>query len=225
MNLLLAGGAVFFIAPRCVEAQQEIETVSITPGLSTGSSVNIPRFDPSLGTLESVTVSLVGTGEFVQKFENLNPSSGGQINSEQTLQLVLAFGEGSFIPPLSTQNQQVLSQYTVGAFNGTFNFAGTSGAASSTAVSLDGTATIQSPYLNWFTGQGMASLYLSENTTASVVTEDSQLVAEELIYAGANIAVTYDFQETYSALPEPRLWAAASLVLLGGAWVARSRQT
>ena len=96
--LLLAGEVSLLLAAPSVEASDVTESVSIAPTTSLGldQTVTIPKFDSSLGTLESVSVSLTGTGDFVQKFEDLG--SGGQVKLTQNLQMLLGFAGQSYIP-------------------------------------------------------------------------------------------------------------------------------
>jgi hypothetical protein len=223
--LLLAGEVTLLMAAPSVEASDLTESVSIAPSTSLGSdqTVSIPKFDSSLGTLESVTVNLAGTGDFVQKFEDLG--SGGQVKLTQNLQMFLGFAGQSYIPPLSTQTQVVQSEYYPTAFDGVFNFAAPSGGNSTYPVTVGGSANFNAPYiLNWFTGQGVAPLYFSATGESTLIADDAELIASDLIDAGADITVTYNFQNNVSTLPEPRAWAVASLVLLGGAWLAHSRR-
>jgi len=222
--LLLAGEVTFLLAAPVVEASDGVETQSIAPSTSFGpiQSVSIPQFNPSLGTLESVTVDLVGTGEFVQKFENLS-SSGSQILLTQSLQIFLGFGGQPSIPTLSTGTQLVQPGFNPAAFDGVLNFAAPSGGDTIVPVNVAATETFAKNsdqyILNWFTGQNSVSLVLSANTS-STAAEDAAAAVDDPIDAGADITVTYN----YSAVPEPRTWAAASLILLGGAWLAQSRR-
>jgi hypothetical protein len=224
MVLLLAASFIGCLAARSVHAAVQTVTVSIASGAAGyNEAISIPQFDGSEGTLESVTVSLAGTGNFVQMYENLGAEPEPIIIS-QSLQLGLELRSRywQFPQQIISLSQNQVSEYRPAAFDGHIGFGGSSGGTYTYAVTAAGQATLVSAEdLSQFTGQGFADLYFSTDVTLEQFISGGDGAAAGNLRVGADITVSYD----YLAVPEAAAWAPASLVLLAGAWAAQSRRS
>lgn len=223
--LLLTASFIGCLAARSVHAAVETVTVSIAPGEAGYNAViSIPKFDESEGTLESVTVGLAGTGNFVQMYENLGPVPEPVIIS-QNLQmgLELRSWDSQFPEQVICLSQNQVSEYRPGGFDGHVGFGVSSGGTYTYAVTAAGQATLVSAEaLSQLTGQGFADLYLSTQVTLSQFVSGGLGAAEGNLLVGADITVCYNY---CGAIPEPVAWAPASVILLAGAWALESRRT
>jgi hypothetical protein len=223
--LLLAASLIGCLAARPVDAAVETVTVSIAAGVAGyNEAISIPEFDGSQGTLESVTVGLAGTGNFVQMYENLGSEPEPVIIS-QNLQMGLELRSPlwQFPEQVISLSQSQVAEYRPAAFDGRLDFGGSSGGTYTYAVAAAGEATLVSGEdLSQFTGQGFADLYLSTEGTLTRFISGCEGVAEGNLRVGADITVCYDY---WAAIPEPAAWAPASLILLAGAWAMQSRRS
>jgi hypothetical protein len=195
-------------------ARGAVETVdvSIAPAASSYSDVfNIPAFDSSLGTLQSISVKARGTGSFTQLVENTGASPETAVVA-QSLQLVLNLpGQAT---PILALRQSEDHEYRLGAFDQELDFNGDSGATHSYPVTASGEVTLRSPNdLARFTGSSLLGIDLVATGALDRFVAGGNGVLEARLTAGLDLTVQFD----YFAVPEPIAWSSASLVVLAAA--------
>ncbi len=201
--ILVAGSMVLGLAPWWAEAATQVTDVILTPSSTdyAGVPIAVQQFDPSLGTLYSVSINASGNGTFTQMYQNEGPSSG-TLTIQQSLELALALQNGG--SPVLDLNQSVANAYQFAAF---------SAGSAAYPVTAAGTVTLTSPAtLAQFTGQGMADVYVSATGETELPggLPGGNLLAGGLLTAGVDLTVTYD----YSAIPEASTWMAAGAAIL-----------
>jgi hypothetical protein len=212
--------------PKACDTQAAIEvlgpyTVQAAATSYSEAVVQVQQFDPSLGTLNSISVVASGAGNLTQFFENLGPSAG-QLLIGQSLQMVLEMPEGT--TPILSLNQVENHSYSFGPFDGAVDFGGTSGGTSRYAVTASGQGTIASTGgLAQFTGTGLADLILNAEGQISLPSglAGGNLIVGGELTAGAEFTIQYD----YTAVPEASTWLGAAAALVGlmfGSWPARA---
>lgn len=162
--------------------------------------LSIPQFDPALGTLQSIKVTLFGNLKGFVRFESLD-ATATTVTTNLTASLTLTRPDGSTIvvtiPAFSDTR-------TVAAFDGTLDFDGASGftspeliASSSNFVTL-----VSAADLALFTGPGILNgpLLAAGISSASGA---GNLVTQFSTEAGGYASVEY----TYAAVPEAGTWA------------------
>lgn len=195
--------------PSTASAAFQVWTDSI-PVASTNWSgaMSVPLFDPSLGTLTSVVVTLDGSVEGSAAYESLDASpSTVFLDLQATIKLT---------KPDTTTLVQVIPVASVSAgataFDSVIDFGGTSGGS---FTGLSGTAsdtsTFTSPVdLALFTGIGTISLPASA-TGASNGSGPGNLITSFSNSAGAGLTVRYNY--TLTSIPEPGTFAVGGLLI------------
>lgn len=189
-------------------AKASIETVygSLPAALTSYSDapIAVQQFDPSLGVLQSVTISMVGTGNLTQYYQNISTGSGDTITVSQTLNMALALGSETLL----NLNQVNQNSYAVSAWNGSPPFlTGTAGGTQTYAVTLaDQTQLNSAADLAQFSGSGLTDLLLSAMAFGGVTdVNGGNFFGGSSVTAGATLSVAYD----YSAVPEASTWLPA----------------
>ena len=178
---------------------------NIAPLRSTAWSVDalLPQFDSSLGTLDSVTLTLFGHLEGSAKAESNNIGARDvTLNLGATLKLVNPVSGSTLVQTTPL----VSNSFNAASFDGTADFGGTSGrsylglsANHSTARTFTDGVT-----LAMFTGTGAVTTRLSAQGASSYLSSgniDTQFRTKASGYA----SVTYAYHTT--AVPEPGTWA------------------
>lgn len=182
-------------------------------------TVNIQQFDSALGTLTAVTVELVGTAQGNASAESLDASpTTVTLSLTATLTASLAgFGTLAEAVPL------VQETVNFTAFDGTIDFAGTSGAEfiDQSATASDTQTYTDAATLAAFTGTSLLSLDVA-GIANSFGTGSGNLLTLLVTNAGADVTVTYTFDEA----PIVPLPAALPMFLaaLGGLGFMRRRR-
>lgn len=172
-------------------------------------SVTVPKFDPTLGTLTSITFTLDGDVSGTAQFENRD----GAATITMTLAALLELQR----PDTSVIVQSSPSSFTsdvVTAYDGTTDFGGTSGR---THTGLLGSALVSAASpppasdLTLFTATFLGeTITLPVTATAtSTGSGTGRMVFAFDTFAGADITVEYTYEPT-TRVPEP-----SSLLLLG----------
>lgn len=158
----------------------------------------LPQFDPSLGTLNSITFTLQGTVNGDAKFESLDAQpSTVAMDLSSTLQLQRPGGTilVQVIPLASTVDN-------VGAYDGTIDFGGSSGKTYSGLSDTKTDSFISNPPsasdLTLFTGTGNIILPVVA-TASSSSSGPGSLITQFSTKASAYATVVYD----YTPVPEP----------------------
>lgn len=175
-----------------------------------GVSVGVQQFDSSLGTLNSVSISLTGSVSGIFEYESRD-NSASTVNMNLSAQVSLATSSlGQLIVALPT----LMQSFATTAFDGDRDFAGTSGG---TITGLTSTANESTSLLGGdmseFVGTGLVNLLVS-GTGNSSASGPGNLSQDFTTFAGAQITVTYD----YDVAPPPStvpLPAGMPLLLLG----------
>lgn len=169
------------------------------------SSVTVPQFNPSLGTLDSIEFTLDGHVEGSAGFENKD-AEPATITMDLQAMLRLRRPDNSVlvltIPVVSTID-------SVTAWDGTDDYAGTSGKTYTnlSANSSDSAITTSPADIALFTGTGNITLPTTANG-ASTGSGAGNLLLQFSTFASAGGTVTYNY-----TVPEP---AAMGLLGLGG---------
>ena len=155
----------------------------------------IARFDSSLGTLNSATITLQGVVSGTAQYENFG-GSPATININLASRVALSgAGLGELVVTLPTV---ILSRATTG-FDGTLDFGGTSGGTITGLTTTDtNTSTITGTALAGFIGSGFVNLTMT-GTGQSSSTGPGSLFIGLMTDAGGSVTVTYD----YDAAPPP----------------------
>jgi len=168
-----------------------------------GREIELPQFNPALGSLQSVTIDVKGTGAFVQGFDHLSGSgSHRELSSQANLRLMLQAGDG--------ENLVTLTQF---GYRGSPGYQGGLG---STGLHLDPikaasqTTLTSDRELMQFTGCGFIDLFLSGRSGLGHDSLGGESILSGLWVAGADIKLTY----IYTAVPENSTWLAAVFALL-----------
>ena len=195
--------------------QAAILTTSVHGSLAPASTdydeqpISVAGFDPSWGTLQSVTVSMTGTGQFVQQYENTGSKPATLQWTADKLDLLLQWPDMATTLFNLTQNEA--HDYATGAYDGKTDFAGSSGGTETIMVSASKTRKFTSPtLLSQLEGPGTKTLYLT-GTASQVEHGPANTVMIATLTAGADITVTYN----YAPVPEPGTWLSAGCAVLG----------
>lgn len=179
--------------------------VQATQTTNYATSLGLQKFNPALGTLQSVKVTLFGNLSGSLRFESFD-ASPSTIVTNLSASLTLTRPDNSTLIVTIPAFSQT---FNVAAFDGTFDWGGTSGftsaainASSSNAVVLTGATD-----LALFTGLGSLNSPLRAQGTSSA-TGSGNLVTQFTTKAGGYATVEY----TFAAVPEPASWA----LMLGG---------
>ncbi len=188
------------------------DSIPFTP-TDWSSSFSIPRFDPALGTLDSITLSITSRvrGSIRLESEDAAPA---QVNSALAANVNLYRPDNSI---LSAASPEVSNTDFLSAYDGVLDFGGTSGRSylnlnhSDTAMLVISGVDLDAAL---FTGLGNVLLPV---TAMGQSTADGagNLLLIFSTQAAADVNVTYSY-----TIPEP-----ATLALVGfGAWLLRRRR-
>ena len=187
------------------------------------TTVGIPKFDPTLGTLTSVSFTLFGevTGDLW--VENRNRSNAVTVTSKLEATLTLYHPDNTTI--VVTVPRQVFSD-TLALYDRTLDFGGTSGrthAAIDASSSSSSSVTSSLPFdLALFTGPGSIILPMTANGTSSYDgTSNISFQADP----DANGLVTVSYTYSVASVPEPMALSLFGVGLAGhGVAVQRRRR-
>ncbi len=199
-------------------------SVSSPPGLGTflapdwTAPITVPKFNPALGTLNSIVFSMTGYVRGNAQVENTSPSSGSETKLTLASGLTLTRPGGG--PALVVATPIVINPFSAGPFDGVIDFAGTSGA---TLSGLLGSKFNLFHYESdadkaLFTGGGTIDLPLTAIGTSRANGGGSTISLFETESRG-EVTVTYRYSA--SPIPEPRVYGAMGALLCVGLALAR----
>lgn len=168
------------------------------------AAMTIPRFDPAIGQLDAVDITLTGTIVGQVQFESLDGASA-TISSNLSAVIELQRPDTTMLAQAAPSATRV---DTVSPFDGLIDFGGGSGRSYTLTASLSVFDSLSDAAdLALFTGLGDITLPVSATATAGAGGAGS-LVALIMTSASADATVTYH----YTPIPEP---SAALLGMMG----------
>lgn len=197
-SMLLLLGILIAVSAGCAGAA----TVTYSAGIPSQTtdwnlSLDLPMFDPALGTLNSISFTLNGTVMGQVKVENQNATPATVSTCLQST--LTLFRPDATILVVSIPS--IIRQFNASAFDGVLDYSGTSGitypvTSASKIETVSGLSSAADKAL--FTGPGTISLPVSAAGLAggSGAANLAMLFSAE---SGASASVTYD----YTAVPEP----------------------
>lgn len=173
----------------------------------------VSQFDSSLGTLDSVTITFSGYNTGTLSVENLS-AGGGLMELAGSATFSLSSSVWNF-----TGSAVASHSFNASAFDGRYDYAGTSGASFTNATgSYANSITLTSPAdLSAFIGSGDVS-FAVVTTGGSSYSGTGAAVVEFHQVAGANVSIQYNYSQTsVSSVPEPESYALllAGLAAIG----------
>lgn len=209
MKKILATALVFSVLGGASHAATLSYTGSI-PLTTTNwaNSVSVQKFDPSLGTLNSVTVALKSGVSGDAKGESLDLGPATITLKLQAEVEASTASLGTIVAVLPVVDQV----FNASAFDGTIDFAGTSGVSFIGLSAMDSKSSVLTgASMADFIGLGSIGIDVAAVGT-SVGTGAGNLITQFATQASADVTVTYDYAEAPAPVPLP----ASGLLLAGG---------
>lgn len=182
----------------------EVRTQSFTidralSGTNWSDTLNLSKFDTSLGLLKSIQFSLLGQVQGTGKAESLDSSASNVTLSLSSL-LTLYRPDNSV---LVVANPVFSETFALSAFDGAIDFSGTSGASTGLRSSTGSNSFISRSASDFdlFSSNGIGYISLGLGAIgASNGSGSGNLLTQFETSAGGRLAVTYEY---ISAVPEP----------------------
>jgi hypothetical protein len=220
--------AVFALVLAFGSAQATILTQTFSQSIAVQSTnwtdmLNMPLFNPALGTLLSIDFELTGMVQGDAQFESLD-SSPNTVNTQLSALITLSRPDLSTI---LTATPAFTTTDSVTAFDGTIDFGGTSGKTySNQSANTQTTATSPPPAsdLLLFTGIGTIGLPASAVATSSAQ-GPGNLTTLFSTEAGADLKITYTYDDRGAqVIPEPAISVMVGGGLLGLGLLSRRKR-
>ena len=198
----------------CASANATLVTYSWSQANSSTNwtqSFALQQFNPGMGTLNSVTLTLNGILDQTLKYENMD--GAGQYvkyffsseNEDKTrCEYSLSFTGGS----LGTTIYNAPSYINIPTYDGTLDYAGTSGATHEFNLTQSANNVYIDGGMSPFVGTGSVAFNASATGWMVVTYSGGNMSLAPNTLAGANVTVAYDY-----TIPEP---ATMALLSLGG---------
>ena len=181
--------------------RQHVQVASATTGWS--QALGIAGFDPTLGTLQAVTLTIGTTGTAKLQAENLD-SESAYLGVKQAA--TVEVGAGGTV--LDSEAATVTTDRTLYSFDGTIDDAGASGETLQNSASATATTVLSDPAsLAAFTGAAAAGLTLSDVGQTSIDGPGALSISAAL-QAGAGVDVTYTYDPTAGLLFDSNYYLA-----------------
>jgi hypothetical protein len=218
MRKILTFFVLTIVVMFCASANATTVTYNYSKSMSSTNWTqifNVQKFDPSLGSLNSVTIDLGGNLSQTFMFENLDGAGTIQFKNGSTTGCMfeVKYTGGSSLMLMDILNTPTYS-YT--AYDGVMDFGGTSG-KTDTVGQVDSFFDVFTDLgtLSAFTGTGTISLDAKATGRSYWQATGGNIAVGVSTSAGADVSVTYDY-----TVPEP-----ATFCLLGlGAIALRRRK-
>jgi hypothetical protein len=175
----------------------------------------VSQFDSSLGTLNSVSIAASTALQAELGFENIKTTGGGTFSiytywpSDPTqytyADINLSFNSSNIL----TSGYSDAHQYTktLAVFDGTIDYAGTSGAILANFSDADNTSMFYNSSLAQFIGTGNLTFGLLTNAFTALSVSGGNGATSMATIGQASVSVTYD----YTPVPEPVTLAILSI--------------
>ena len=231
-TLAIAAGLAL-LAPCAFAAQQSFHVASdsATVNANTGQlagTVLVPRFDPSLGQLASIDITLgFGIGGDVG-FENRQAGAFNSLTYERPIQV--EFQLPHLVLPIQQQSSLTAASGRLTSYDGALDFGGLSGLTITLPISQHSTSISvasdqQSAFVATAPNQTFdvaAALVAGTRQTGGTGAKSFSVV--DLLSGRFEVDVVYTYTPTSGEVPEPGTWMAASALVAGGAFVAQRRR-
>lgn len=174
-------------------------------------TVSLQQFDSALGTLNSVTVTLEGIVKGIAEAENL-----GGVTRDVTLKLEALISASTAALGALVDTLPVISEtHSLTAYDGTLDFAGTSGVSTGQHTIGDSKSiTLTGMDMNEFIGMGLVE-FIVDALGTSEVTGGGNMVSYFTTEASALLKVDYDYTVAQVPLPAAAPLLIAALGLMG----------
>lgn len=171
------------------------------------TTVDLPRFDPVLGTLQGVNLTVNGRVEGDAAFQNLNLTPA-TVTTTISARLLLRPAADTLIVATTPQ---IMKVDTVAAFGGTYSFDGPDARRYTDLIAADSfSRSVANLDLSQYIGAGTISIPV-ESKALSSVQGPGNLIVQFSTRASADVTITYD----YIAIPEPISIGLFGVVLAG----------
>lgn len=219
-NQILAAGVAVLALATAGQAATVIYTSGTVGPLNTSFTnvpLNLQQFDPTLGTLTGISITLNGSVNSTIRFESLDGQPSTIVGTSAATVTLSRPGGSPIVVTLPTQTRTA----NVAAFDGTIDFGGASGATFSDVIGTQSETAVLTSAGDFalFTGTGFVAALLSATGNSSV-SGAGNLISQIATQASGQASITY----TYDALvdngvPEPMSWAmmTGGFALIGGA--------
>jgi hypothetical protein len=172
--------------------------------------VTANQFNPALGTLLSVNLTVTGDINAGLAVENLG-STPSSIGLTETADITLTLPSGLGI---ATAAPSIQSSTDLAAFDGSIDFAGPSGENLTGLTGTESTTASEYGNLSAFIGTGTIALPISA-TSPSILTGPADLASELLTEAGATVTISYTYAVPDGSGPIDPSPSSAALTISG----------
>lgn len=202
--------SVFVAAPTFAATVTHMDEIPVVTTNWT-DSLSFQKFDASLGTLNSVTIALVGTVDGVGNGESLDaaPTTVTLNVSADITGSVAPFGDVVTALPVIGRSESLT------AFDGAINFGGSSGVTTGMVTATDTDSETLTGDLSTFIGADQWTLSLTADANSSG-SGAGNLITQFATNAGAKVTVTYDYDEADQGGMSPVPLPAAATLLISG---------
>ena len=214
MNLVFVSALLFGACPALAKTIDQSQSVGLTDvGTSFIVPVEFNQFDPTLGVLTEITLSLKASFSGTVGVENLSGSpdvATGIIAGSVTVSTTGDTFSVEVFPSAAGL------QHDLAPYDGVLDYSGASGATDTVAgsdSSASGSAPPPAAALQLFIGTGQIFLSLGASTFPIVQGLETEL-ATETANASATVELTYDYTPAQS-VPEPRTLALGMIGVAG----------
>ncbi len=190
------------------------------------STLTLPKFNPALGTLNSITFRMTGTVQGSAQSENTSPSSGADVTLNLSASLQLFRPGGTDIANrLVVSTPSEIRTFSAGTYDGVTDFAGSSGV---TFSGLSNSKVNSAVYTSdadkaLFTGLGTINLPITA-LGKSRATGGGSAISVFDTQARGDVTVTYNYGSVPPPVPEPRVYGAFGVLVCAGLAALRRRQ-